>query len=90
MPDLVETTRSLQDYLLFRCGASFSPKIPQYLAINFQKAGTFPFCLFLMWYYGNWSIDAVVYTSLHGSYGLCWLLKHLAFPDPNFNVKKKS
>jgi protein-S-isoprenylcysteine O-methyltransferase Ste14 len=30
---------------------------------------------------------AWVYLALHGTYGLCWLLKDVAFPDPNFQRK---
>lgn len=55
--------------------------------INFQKAGTFIFVGALMLYYGNFSTAAWVYLALHGSYGLCWILKDVAFPDPNWQVK---
>ncbi len=30
---------------------------------------------------------AWVYLALHGSYGLVWILKDLAFPDPNWQKK---
>ena len=52
--------------------------------INFQKAGTFFFLLGLIAYYGNTSIEAWVYTAMQGSYGLVWILKDLAFPDPGW------
>jgi protein-S-isoprenylcysteine O-methyltransferase Ste14 len=52
--------------------------------INFQKAGTFAFLGFLMWWYGNTTTAAWVYLALHGSYGLVWILKDLTFPDPNW------
>lgn len=52
--------------------------------INFQKAGTLPFVLLLMWWAGDFSTDAWVYLGLHGSYGLLWLMKDLAFPDRNW------
>ncbi len=55
--------------------------------INFQKGGTFLFVLALMWLYHNWSTAAWVYLALHGSYGLCWLLKDVAFPDPRWQVR---
>ncbi|WP_227551266.1 isoprenylcysteine carboxylmethyltransferase family protein [Kangiella sp. HZ709] len=55
--------------------------------INFQKAGTFFFLGFLMWYYQNTSLDAWVYLALHGSYGLVWIMKDVAFPDPNWQRK---
>lgn len=55
--------------------------------INFQKAGTFFFLGFLIWYYQNTSTAAWVYLAMHGSYGLVWLIKDMAFPDPNWQTK---
>jgi len=57
--------------------------------INFQKAGTFPVLALLMWYYSGRTAAATApaawtYLALHGSYGLVWLLKDLAFPDVNW------
>jgi protein-S-isoprenylcysteine O-methyltransferase Ste14 len=52
--------------------------------INFQKAGTFVFLLALIAYYNNTSTAAWVYTAMQGSYGLVWILKDVAFPDPNW------
>ena len=50
--------------------------------IDFQKAGTPVFLLVLMWYYEEWGTREWVYFALHGGYGLVWLIKDLAFPDP--------
>ena len=50
--------------------------------INFQKAGTPFFLLTLMFLYDQWSTQAWVFWALHGGYGLVWLIKDLAFPDP--------
>ncbi len=55
--------------------------------VNFQKGATILFCLFLMNKYDNWTPTAVTYTALHGSYGLCWLLKEIIFPDPKWQVQ---
>lgn len=55
--------------------------------INFQKAGSFLFFGLLIWYYQNTSTAAWVYLAMHGSYGLVWILKDTAFPDPNWQVK---
>ena len=55
--------------------------------INFQKAGTFPLLGFLAWYYHNTSLAAWIYIAMHGSYGLVWLLKDMAFPDASWRVK---
>ena len=52
--------------------------------INFQKAGTFFFLLGLIAYFENYSTTAWIYTAMHGSYGLVWILKDVAFPDPNW------
>ena len=55
--------------------------------INLHKFLTIPVVLCLMAYYRNFSVGAWVYLGLHGSYGLCWLLKHAAFPDPKWETK---
>ena len=55
--------------------------------INFQKAGTFVFLLALMAYYDNYSATAWIYTAMHGSYGLVWILKDVAFPDRNWQQR---
>jgi len=55
--------------------------------INFQKGGTLPFIALLMWFYGNYSTVAWVYLALHGTYGLCWLLKHFAFRDRSWEAR---
>lgn len=55
--------------------------------INFQKGATGLWVLFLMWAYQHWSVQAWVYLALHGSYGVCWLLKDRVFPDPNWEER---
>ena len=55
--------------------------------INLQKGGTLPFVLGLMAWFDNWSATAWTYAALHGSYGLCWLLKDRVFPDPNWEKR---
>ena len=60
--------------------------------INFQKGGSFFFYGFLMWFYADKTAAATsdaawVYLALHGSYGLVWLLKDVAFPDPGWQVR---
>ncbi len=49
--------------------------------INLQKGTTLLFVAALMIACDNYSTAAWVYLALHGSYGLVWLLKHLAFRD---------
>lgn len=55
--------------------------------INFQKGGTLPFVLILMYWFNNYSTEAWVYAGLHGSYGICWLIKDRYFPDRRWEVK---
>lgn len=55
--------------------------------VNFQKAGTFAFLGGLMWFYSNTSTTAWIYLALHGSYGVAWIIKDLAFPDPAWQAR---
>jgi len=55
--------------------------------INLQKGGTLPFVLGLMWWFDVWTPTAWTYAALHGSYGLCWLIKDRVFPDPGFEKR---
>ena len=52
--------------------------------INFQKVGTFPLLGLFIWHYGVHSMAAWIYLAMHGSYGLVWMLKDMAFPDPGW------
>lgn len=52
--------------------------------INLQKGATLLFVGALMLAYRNFSTAAWVYLALHGTYGLCWILKDVAFPDPSW------
>ena len=52
--------------------------------INLHK-GLTPFVVFaLMAIYDNYSTPAWIYLSLHGTYGILWLIKEKIFPDPYF------
>jgi len=55
--------------------------------INLHKGLTVFIVLGLMMFYKNYSIAAWVYLSLHGTYGILWLLKEKIFPDPYFKEK---
>ncbi len=55
--------------------------------INLQKAGAFPFYLFLLYHYRNSTDAAWIYTAMQGGYGLVWLIKANAFPDPSWESK---
>jgi len=55
--------------------------------INFQKLGTFPFLGILIALYHNTNTAAWIYLAMHGTYGLIWMIKDLAFPDPNWQKR---
>jgi len=55
--------------------------------INLHKGLTVFVIAGLMIFYKNYSIAAWVYLSLHGTYGILWLLKEKIFPDPYFKEK---
>lgn len=83
--------RRLTNYLVHDCGGGPRPWKFAWV-INFQKAGTFVFLGLLMWFYADktpaaTSPAAWIYLALHGSYGLVWILKDLAFPDPNWQSR---
>lgn len=49
--------------------------------VNLHKGLTFIFVLCLMFAYQNFTIGPWVYLSLHGTYGILWLLKDRIYPD---------
>ena len=80
MPGLVARLKALNTWLAEDMLGG--PKVMKLSwVINFHKAGTVLVVPLLMWWQDNWSTVAWVYWALHGSYGLCWLLKDRAFPD---------
>ena len=60
--------------------------IPLNWIINVPKAGYWIFMLSLMIYFGNYSLGAWIYLTLHGSYGVLWFVKDLVFPDKTFQT----
>ena len=52
--------------------------------INAHKGLTLFVVFGMMYFYNNFTIPAWVYLSLHGTYGVLWLLKERIFPDPYF------
>tara|TARA_B100000945_G_scaffold12691_2_gene9787 strand:- start:3159 stop:3776 length:618 start_codon:yes stop_codon:yes gene_type:complete len=55
--------------------------------INLHKGLTPIVVLSLMTIYNNFTMPAWIYLSLHGTYGILWLLKEKIFPDPYFKDK---
>jgi steroid 5-alpha reductase family enzyme len=49
--------------------------------INLHKGATFLFVLGLMIAYQNFTFGPWIYLSLHGTYGILWLLKDRIYPD---------
>ncbi|WP_165246646.1 methyltransferase family protein [Paludisphaera soli] len=82
-PAWAATLRRVTDYL--SCDFGGGPRPWRFAwVINFQKGGTLPFLGFLMYWYRNSEAAAWIYLALHGGYGLIWLMKDLAFPDPTW------
>lgn len=86
VPAWAQAMRRFTNWLSNDCGGGPRPWKLAWV-INFQKGGTFMFLGWLMWYYQNTSTAAWVYLAMHGSYGLVWLLKDVAFPDANWQRK---
>lgn len=57
-------------------------------AINVHKILVIPVVLGLMLFYNNWSTEAFIYLSIHGSYSILWLIKHALYPDKRFNEQQ--
>jgi protein-S-isoprenylcysteine O-methyltransferase Ste14 len=56
-------------------------------AVNLHKfLSVFVIALFMI-LFNNYSTVAWVYLALHGTYGFCWLLKHVAFRDAKLETK---
>jgi protein-S-isoprenylcysteine O-methyltransferase Ste14 len=80
-PAWATAMRRVTDFLVSDFGGGLRPWKFAWV-INFQKIGTFPFLALLIAWYHNTSAAAWIYLAMHGSYGLVWIVKDLAFPDP--------
>ena len=83
--------RRFNDYVMNDIGGGTRPWKMSWI-INFQKGGTFFFLGALMALYADRTPAATapaawIYLAMHGSYGLVWLLKDVAFPDPNWQKR---
>ena len=56
--------------------------------INAHKILVPPIVLAMMWYFSNWSAEAYIYLSLHGTYAILWLIKEKLYPDRRFQDKQ--
>ena len=78
---LSEKVSRFNDLYLYRLpGGSglTAPRVP----INIHKVTIGAVVLALMWHAEDVSLAAWLDLALHGSYGLFWLVKDVAFPDP--------
>ena len=67
---------------------NFGPKVfPVHIIVNIQKGSTLIIMYLLMLYFKNFSKGSYVYLSLHGSYGIFWIIKDIIFPDKSMHVK---
>lgn len=87
-PAWARTLRRFNQWLMFDLGGGPRPFKLAWI-INLQKAGSFPFFAFLIWFHADTtpaatSTAAWLYLALHGSYGLVWLAKDLKFPDASW------
>lgn len=58
-----------------------------HIPINLQKLGMPLYLAFLIVYFDNYSHQMLMYSLMHGSYGVLWYVKHVAFPDETFKTK---
>lgn len=87
-PAWARALRRFNQWIMFDLGGGPRPFRLAWI-INLQKAGSFPFFGFLIWFYADTtpaatSMAAWLYLALHGSYGLVWLMKDLLFPDASW------
>ncbi|MDP9139445.1 MAG: DUF1295 domain-containing protein [Pseudomonadota bacterium] len=85
-PAWAAATRRFTNWFVHDCGGGPRPWKFSWV-INFQKTGTFFFLGALIAYYENSSVAAWVYLAMHGTYGLVWFLKDMAFPDPSWQKR---
>tara|TARA_X000001036_G_C20559902_1_gene757980 strand:+ start:408 stop:1085 length:678 start_codon:yes stop_codon:yes gene_type:complete len=80
---MFEYIKSTNDYLSTRVPPLY-PNIPFNWVINFQKGFTSIYVITLMYYFQNFTLTPYIYLSLHGVYGILWLIKDHTFPDINY------
>ena len=56
--------------------------------INAHKVLVAPLVLAMMWWFNNWSPEAFIYLSLHGTYSVLWLIKEGTYPDRRFDQRQ--
>lgn len=84
---LLDTLSLMSDTKQSSLNKNFSKIIKLSILINIFKFGSFFFFLFMMILLKNFSLGCYLYLSLHGSYGLIWLIKDYYYPDKSFEDK---
>ena len=85
-PVWAETMRRWTDYFVKDFGSGPRPWKFAWV-INFQKTGTFPMLAFLIAWHHNTTTAAWIYLAMHGTYGLVWIIKDVAFPDRSWQAR---
>ncbi len=78
---LSETLYAFEDWYLHRVPGGAGRSSPR-VAINLHKATVWVVVLALMIRADDFTAAAWLYLALHGLYGLFWVAKDVAFPDP--------
>jgi hypothetical protein len=67
---------------LYCCCYPGGPKVDFFrIQLDFFKGTTFLWVLCLMHCFQNYSTSMYLYLFLHGTYGICWVIKDFSFPD---------
>ena len=82
---LEEKVSAFNDWYLHRIPGGTGVTAPR-VPINLHKATIGAVVLALMAAADDFSPAAWLYLALHGSYGLFWLVKDVAFPDPSWQA----
>ena len=61
--------------------------VPLHLCVNIQKVGMPVYLIILIWYFQNFSATMLMYSVMHGTYGMLWYLKHCVYPDKSMEDK---
>ncbi|KAJ3131603.1 hypothetical protein HK100_006191 [Physocladia obscura] len=86
---LFRSLLKLPDFIMYDGFGGENRKVrPIRYVINSFKGLTLPVMVGLMAYHNNFGWTASVYTSMHGTYGIFWLVKEAICPDPQWQRKQ--
>ena len=84
--DLVARIWAFNDWYMHRIPIGPAIASPRQ-AINLHKVLVGPLTLALMFAFDQWTLAAWLYLALHGTYGMMWVAKDIAFGDPSWQGK---